>query len=146
MAASIPSEHDPLLEGLEDSEHEAVYSPIYTHLPAETRSWAQNIIPEEYIGRVLPIALTAAFAIAATSATTVFAYASLMCEDPAHCKSDEQSDYAEVVALATTIANVCGVIAVGPLQQLINGRPKIGLFLWLIFRASSIAILAVGGK
>ncbi|OCL06615.1 hypothetical protein AOQ84DRAFT_398915 [Glonium stellatum] len=94
--------------------------------------------------RVLPIALAAAFAMAATSATTVFAYASLLCEDPAHCKEHEQKNYSGTVAIATTIANICGVFAVGVFQQLIEARPKIGLTLWLIFRASSVAVLAIG--
>jgi len=106
----------------------------------------RRVIPEDYISRVLPIALTAACAIAATSATTTFAYASLMCKDPAHCKEKERNKYAEVVAVATTITNVFGVVAVGALQHLIRRNTKIGLSLWLILRATSIGVLAIGGE
>ncbi|KAF3058431.1 hypothetical protein GL218_05724 [Daldinia childiae] len=138
MANSTPFEEDPLL-GDEGSAHSGDTTP-----GPRSISQHQSTIPVQYINRVLPIAFTAAFAIAATAASTVFAYASLMCEDPAHCQPAEQKDYAEVVALATTIANVCAIVAVGPLQQLIEGQPKIGLFLWLVFRALSILVLATG--
>src|SRR5689334_1185262 len=46
-------------------------------------------IPDEYIGRVLVIALTASLGMAATAATTVYAYADIMCKDPLHCEEHE---------------------------------------------------------
>lgn len=105
-----------------------------------------HIVNERYISRILPIAFTAAFAIAATSATTVFAYASIVCADPAHCKEGEQDRYTGVVALATVVANTFGIIAVGVLRQWVESNPKSGLYFWLFCRALGIVILAVGGK
>lgn len=102
-------------------------------------------IREAHIARVLPIAFAAAFAIAATSATAVFAYARLMCKDAANCDQDEKKRYAGVVALATTIANVCGVLAVGLLREYTASQPKLGLFFWLTCRGVSIGFLVAGG-
>ncbi|KAI1457519.1 hypothetical protein F4805DRAFT_172091 [Annulohypoxylon moriforme] len=101
-------------------------------------------IPEDYIGYVLPLACTAAFAIAATSATTIFAYADIVCVDPVHCKDDEQSRYSGTVAVSTTIANVFGIIAVGILRQWAESHPRLGLCFWLVCRSLGVAVLAVG--
>jgi hypothetical protein len=102
-------------------------------------------IEEKYIGRVLPVAFTAAFAIAATSATTIYAYAQILCADPAHCKADEQNRYAAVVAVATTVANVFGVVAVAVLQKWTKTQPKLGLCFWLLSRGTGVAVLALAG-
>ena len=101
---------------------------------------------EEAIGyAVLPIALLVALGMAATSATTIFAYADILCEDAAHCKGSEQSAYAGTVALATVVANVWGLLSIGPYEQLIKANRKAGLACWLLFRALSVAVLAFGG-
>jgi len=104
-----------------------------------------RIIPNKYINRVLPIALSASVAMAATAATTVYAYAVIICANPAHCEG-KQSAYAGSVALATAIANVCGILALGPLQEAIKTNPKAGLFFWLVSRAMSVIVLGVAGK
>ena len=103
------------------------------------------VIPEKCVSRILPLALAAAMAIAATSATSVYAYADILCADPAHCKEEEKTVYAGAVALATTIANVCGILALGPLQSFIKTRPRGGLLFWLCSRAASVMILFVAG-
>lgn len=82
---------------------------------------------------------------AATAATTVFAYAVILCEEPAHCRDDEKGSYAGAVALAAGIANVCGILALGPLQHAVQLNAKYGLFFWLMSRATSVAILALAG-
>lgn len=114
--------------------------------PSDDAGAISSIIPDDHINRVLPIALAAALAMAATSATTVYAYADIICADPAHCQKEEQSAYAGAVALATGIANVCGILALGPLHISMKSRLKGGLYFWLISRATSVATLAIAGK
>lgn len=104
-----------------------------------------HVLNDRYSTRILPIAFTAAFAIAATSANTIFAYASIVCVDPAHCREGEKDRYTGVVALATVVANTFGVIAVGVLRQWVESNPKSGLYFWLFCRALGIGSLAVGG-
>lgn len=105
-----------------------------------------HVLNDRYCSRILPIAFTAAFAIAATSATTIFAYASIVCVDPAHCREGEKDRYTGVVALATVVANTFGVTAVGVLRQWVESNPKSGLYFWLFCRALGIGSLAVGGE
>ncbi|KAL1856871.1 hypothetical protein Daus18300_010634 [Diaporthe australafricana] len=94
-------------------------------------------------GRVLPLALLASLAMASTAATSLFAYAALLCKDSQHCREDETSRYAGFVAGVTSISNVIGMAALGYLQKLAaNGRA--GLMLWLICRSMSVAMLLVG--
>ncbi|OTA66118.1 MFS general substrate transporter [Hypoxylon sp. EC38] len=104
---------------------------------------ALKVIPDEYVHRVLFLALSASVAMAATAATTVYAYAVITCADPAHCKDDERGAYAGAVAVATGIANTCGILALGPLQEAVKSNPKAGLLFWLVSRATSIIILAI---
>ena len=141
---STPSESSPLVFKPHPTDEEDVFSD--PPLPPPENESILVKIPDSYIHRVLPIALTASLAMAATSATTIFAYADIVCADPAHCKNEEETAYASTVALATTVANVCGVLALGPLQLLMKGRPKVGLFSWLIFRGLSVGTLAIAGK
>lgn len=96
--------------------------------------------------KLLPLALLAALAIAATSATSVFAYASLLCRDPRHCGDDERGVYAGAVALATTLANICGLLLLGPLERISRKSQTRGLMLWLVCRSSSVLLLALGGQ
>lgn len=104
------------------------------------------VVPKEYVHRVLFLALSAAVGMAATSATTVYAYGVIMCVDPAHCSKEEKGAFAGALAISTAIANVCGVVILGPLQHTIRFNPKLGLSIWLISRASSIGVLAVAGE
>ncbi|CAI6334289.1 unnamed protein product [Periconia digitata] len=130
----------PLLANRNAEESERTTS---THNPP-TEHARGRLIREEHINRVLPVAFTASFAIAATSATTVFAYAHLMCKDPANCDEQERKPYAGVVAVATSIANVCGVLSVGLLRQWNTANPKFGLFFWLTCRGTSLLFLVAG--
>ncbi|KAH8723044.1 major facilitator superfamily domain-containing protein [Phaeosphaeriaceae sp. PMI808] len=94
--------------------------------------------------KVIPFALLASLAIAVTSATMVFAYASLICRDPAHCQDAESSDYAASVAVAVFLANVAGTFALGPLGQLVTKYRAAAMWVWIICRALSVAVLALG--
>ena len=95
--------------------------------------------------RVLPIALLAALAMASTSATAFFAYATLLCADPPYCTGSETSRYAGSVAITTSVANVLGLISLGLLQRISSTYPKSGLMLWLICRSMSAVMLLIGG-
>ncbi|KAK8013418.1 hypothetical protein PG991_009011 [Apiospora marii] len=55
----------------------------------------------------------------------------------------EKGAFAGSLAISTAIANVCGVVILGPLQHTIRFNPKLGLSIWLVSRASSIGVLAV---
>ncbi|KAI0384002.1 hypothetical protein F5Y04DRAFT_293434 [Hypomontagnella monticulosa] len=96
-----------------------------------------------HISRVLLVAFTAGFAIAATAATTIFAYASILCQDPSHCEDREKQRYAGTVALATTIANIFGMLSIGLLQQWTKSHPHLGLCYWLACRATGVGLLMV---
>lgn len=94
---------------------------------------------------VLPIALLAALAMAATAATTIYAYASLLCKDPTRCRDSERTTYAGAVAAATYVANVCALLALGGFAKLSRRNHKAGLALWIICRSMSVVTLALGG-
>lgn len=83
---------------------------------------------------------------AATAATSVFAYAFLLCDIPTECKNSERSSYAGVVATAICIANVCGLLVLGSMENLSKRNHKIGILLWLLCRSLSIVVLALGGS
>lgn len=102
---------------------------------------AGNTSPYAY----LPLALLAALAVAAIAATTVFAYASLLCEDPTDCGESERSAYAGTVAAASCVANVCGLLFLGTLEKLSKRNRRAGLILWLVLRSMSVFVLAFGG-
>lgn len=104
-----------------------------------------HVVSGEHVHRVLFLALSISIAMAATATTTVFAYAVILCEDPAQCKDEEKSAYAGAVALASGIANVCGILALGPLQYAIQSNVKYGLLFWITSRGTSVAILALAG-
>lgn len=105
-----------------------------------------HVVSDEHVHRVLFLALSTSIAMAATAATTVFAYAVILCEDPQQCKNEEKSAYAGAVALAAGIANVCGILALGPLQYAVQLNVKYGLLFWITSRGTSVAILALAGR
>lgn len=94
---------------------------------------------------VLPISFLAALGMAATAATSIFAYATLLCKDPKSCNESEQKDYAGSVALSVSIANICSLLALGSLEKLSKRHRKTGLILWIVCRSMSVAVLALGG-
>lgn len=94
---------------------------------------------------VLPVALFCSMGMAATSATTIFAYETLLCKDPRDCSPDEKERYSATVALSAAIANFCAIVALWLLPLLPQGNPKASLYFWLASRASSVAVLAIGG-
>ncbi|KAK8170275.1 major facilitator superfamily domain-containing protein [Phyllosticta citribraziliensis] len=96
-------------------------------------------IPAGY--KAMPVSFLASCAMAATAASTVYAYAHILCHDASRCADKEKAAYASAVALATTIANVCGLVAVGIYQRL----PTRGaLALWVGLRAGSVVVLSAG--
>ncbi|KAI1647340.1 uncharacterized protein F4817DRAFT_105737 [Daldinia loculata] len=103
-----------------------------------------KVTTKERVYYVLPIAFIAAFAISATSASTVYAYASILCTDPTHCEDNERNRYAGAVAIATTLSNSISIVAICLLRQWAETNPKLGLCLWLICRGLSVIVLSVG--
>jgi hypothetical protein len=103
----------------------------------------KNTIAPEYF---LPIAFIAAVAMASTSATSYYAYATILCSDPRHCEGAETSRYASLVAISTCIANMLGMSALGYLQKLVILNQKRGMLLWMLCRSMSAVMLFVGGK
>ncbi|RYO97159.1 hypothetical protein DL765_011328 [Monosporascus sp. GIB2] len=115
--------------------------------PSDGNSRAHNATPtsQEFVPEyALPVALLAALAMASTSATAYFAYATLLCRDPRHCESGETSRYAGFVAAATCIANILGISALGYLQRLAATSRKLGLLLWMLCRSMSAVMLLLG--
>ncbi|CAD6577322.1 MAG: hypothetical protein ASARMPRED_008217 [Alectoria sarmentosa] len=81
---------------------------------------------------------------AATAATTIFAYASLLCRDPTDCRDSERNLYAGAVAVATCAANVGGLLFLGTLERLSRENYKAALILWFVLRSMSVVVLVVG--
>ncbi|KAE8367006.1 hypothetical protein BDV27DRAFT_170276 [Aspergillus caelatus] len=92
----------------------------------------------------LPVSFLASLGMAATVATTIYAYADLLCTDPTACEDSEQSAYAAVVAIANGLAHTIAILILGPLQHLVNRYLRAGLFLWIICRAASVVCLVIG--
>lgn len=116
-------------------------------LPSRTGTGTETATKQADVvsGYVLPLAFLASLAMASTAATTLFAYAALLCKDSRHCKENETSHYAGFTAGATSISNIVGMAALGYLQK-IAANGKAGLMLWLTCRSMSVAMLLVGGK
>ena len=92
------------------------------------------------VNRVLPLSLTLSLGMAATAATTVFAYAVIICADPAHCDAEEEKRaYSGAVAVGTGIANLCGALVLGPLQAVVRSNLKAGMFAWIAGRALPVS-------
>lgn len=94
----------------------------------------------------LPISLLAALAMSSTAATSFYAYATLMCSDPAHCQGNEKSRYAGTIAVTASIANIGGILALGHLQKIGASNSRIGLLTWMLTRSMSAVMLLVGGQ
>jgi hypothetical protein len=76
--------------------------------------------PRNAAYRMLPLVLLASLSMAATTATTIYAYADLLCEDLTACKDGEEGVYAAVVTIANGIAYAVAIMILGPLEQLIK--------------------------
>ncbi|KAI0468892.1 major facilitator superfamily domain-containing protein [Xylaria cf. heliscus] len=109
--------------------------------PKDTKITAQHDFNPQY---VLPIALLSALAMASTAATSYFAFATLLCKDPRHCKGDETVKYAGFVAVAACTANILGMSSLGHLQKLLTMNRRLGLLLWMVCRSMSAIVLLVG--
>ncbi|KAH7048237.1 major facilitator superfamily domain-containing protein [Macrophomina phaseolina] len=94
---------------------------------------------------VLPVAFLCSMGMAATSATTIFAYETLLCEDPSNCSQQETERYSATVAFSVAISNFCAVLVLWLLPLLPQGNPKTTLYFWIFTRASSVFVLAIGG-
>ncbi|GAW14667.1 hypothetical protein ANO14919_040700 [Xylariales sp. No.14919] len=115
---------------------------ITHHLPPNDTKVAERRGFDPYY--VLPIAPLAALAMASTAATSYYAFATLICNDPQRCQGDEIVRYAGFVAGATCTANILGMSSLGYLQKLSTRNRKRGLLLWVICRAMSAVVLLVG--
>ena len=115
---------------------------IQAATPAISPYVARGFAPE----LVLPIPFLAAVGVAATAATTVFAYAVLLCKDPTRCESDERAAYSTTVVTASLIGNVAALLMLGPMEKLVAKDKRSGLLVWLVFRSMSIIVLALGGR
>ncbi|QMW46803.1 hypothetical protein G4B11_010258 [Aspergillus flavus] len=109
--------------------------PIHNEAPSQHHVTASQF---------LPVSLLASLGMAATVATTIYAYADLLCTDPTACEDTEQSAYAAVVAIANGIAHTVAILILGPLQHLASKYLKAGLFMWIICRAASVVCLVLG--
>ncbi|GMF95864.1 unnamed protein product [Aspergillus oryzae] len=88
--------------------------PIHNEAPSQHHVTASQF---------LPVSLLASLGMAATVATTIYAYADLLCTDPTACEDTEQSAYAAVVAIANGIAHTVAILILGPLQHLASNVP-----------------------
>lgn len=131
------TETTPLL-GCEDGDvparHEPDSSEARPHLVYLSPPW------------VLPLALVAALAMSSTAATAYFAYATLLCSNATRCEEEESAEFARSIAFATSVANILGILALGPLQRLTRTRLKLGLLSWLAVRSMSAMMLLIGSK
>lgn len=94
----------------------------------------------------LPIALISALAVAATAATQIHAYATLVCKDARNCDQEESRRLASAVAVATTAANICALLSLRGFQALSQRHSQWGLFIWLLVRCLSVGALSLGGQ
>ncbi|KAI0419769.1 hypothetical protein F5X98DRAFT_333914 [Xylaria grammica] len=93
---------------------------------------------------VLPIALISALAVAATAATQIYAYESMLCKDAHHCDDSERRAFAASVAIATAVANVCALLSIRMFEALGKDHLRLGLGIWLLVRSLSVVALALG--
>ena len=80
---------------VDDSAHSHEASPLLGRREEDT---TRSLRPETRVIQtkftpqlILPAALLAALAIASTESTSFYAYAMLLCHDPAHCEEDERT-------------------------------------------------------
>ncbi|KAI0401590.1 major facilitator superfamily domain-containing protein [Xylaria palmicola] len=92
----------------------------------------------------LPIALFSALALAATAATQIYSYASILCKDAQHCDDSERRKFATSVAIATTLANVCALLSIRGFEVLSKRHTRTGLGIWIVIRSCSVFALALG--
>jgi hypothetical protein len=138
FSAMVDSAHSheasPLLDRREEHTNRS--------LRTETRVVQAKFTPQ----LILPVAFLAALAMTSTASTSFYAYAMLLCHDPAHCKEDEQTRYAGTVAITASISNILGMLALGHLQQLSLINNKKGLLLWMATRSMSAVMLLLSGE
>ncbi|CZT23690.1 uncharacterized protein RCC_09404 [Ramularia collo-cygni] len=137
-------EHSPSLDATIQSQQTSPLLPktdpeTSQNEPPSSSSSSSSKLPEGYLA--LPTSFLASFAIAVTAASTVYAYAHIVCEDATHCSDSEKAAYTSAVALATTLANLFSLTAMGIYERL----PTRGaLTLWMILRGGSVVVLTAG--
>ncbi|KAF7122049.1 hypothetical protein CNMCM5793_000004 [Aspergillus hiratsukae] len=82
---------------------------------------------------------------AATTATTIYAYADRLCEDPRACRDGEQSTYAAVVAIASAIAHAVSILIAASLGLYMLGTAvgPLAVSVFQSYTASFTAALAI---
>ena len=136
LPVSPEDEATRLLPGLEEQ--------TTTHGSRTFKDQSSRAKINSSVARVLPLAFLAAMAMAATAATSLFTYASLLCNTPTHCDDSEQHAYAGAVAMASFAANVGGLLILGPMETLSRRNHKAGLALWFGLRCMSVVMLVIG--
>ncbi|KNG46901.1 amp-dependent synthetase ligase [Stemphylium lycopersici] len=125
-----------------DSETDALIRPDSHEVGAaddDAHLWTPKRRPAGY--KAMPVSFFASCAMAATAASTVYAYAHIVCKEASQCADGGKAAYASAVAVATTLANVCGLMAVGIYERL---PTRAGLAVWIGLRAGSVVVLGAG--
>lgn len=127
------TEQDPLLEADEDPPN-----------PQQDDELDQQLHTSS-IRRAPLVAFLGTFGMTAAAASSVFVFAHIICKDSSACDSDERAAFSRLLAIATTIANVCAIVAIQPLNLISKNRPKGVLLLWLACRGSSVGLIWLAG-
>ena len=141
-SVTVVEESTPLLSS--QPPRGQTHPPSITHHSQSQREDAGRFLTSP--ASALPIALLSALAMAATAATQIYAYASLLCDDAQHCNDDERAKFAGAVAITTTAANICALFSIRVFQALSKRRNKLGLAIWLLVRSMSVGALSIGGE
>ncbi|GFF53788.1 hypothetical protein IFM51744_08194 [Aspergillus udagawae] len=94
--------------------------------------------------KAVPVSFLASSALHMTAASSVWAVASLFCEDADHCQGEETRRYAASVATATALANAAGLLTLGYMKRVVHWDVRVGLVIWLLCRAVGALGVVVG--
>ncbi|GFF28675.1 hypothetical protein IFM61606_10208 [Aspergillus udagawae] len=96
--------------------------------------------------KAVPVSFLASSALHMTAASSVWAVASLFCEDADHCQGEETRRYAASVATATALANAAGLLTLGYMKRVVHWDVRVGLVIWLLCRAVGALGVVVGAS
>ncbi|GIK07510.1 hypothetical protein Aspvir_003176 [Aspergillus viridinutans] len=111
------------------------------HADQRNRNW---VVSDE--SKAVPVSFLASSALHMTAASSVWAVASLFCEDPDHCQGEETRRYAASVATATALANAAGLLTLGYMKRVVHWDVRAGLVIWLLCRAVGVLGIVVGAS
>ncbi|KAI0390338.1 hypothetical protein F5Y17DRAFT_70089 [Xylariaceae sp. FL0594] len=93
---------------------------------------------------VLPLSLLSALALASTSATQIYVYAVIICQDPRRCDADERQKFSASVAVATVTASIFAIFSLRGFEALCKRTTIVGPVIWLAVRSLSVLMLTLG--